>query len=316
MSDEETLELHLADARKLLRAGDFRSALQILELARPIGDLDPDLHDALATANYMLGNLELAAEHFERVTRLDPRRGSGWTNLGAVYNRLGNYSRAAEVLRRAVQVDRQSSAAYYNLGSAYRHLKQWGMAVPAYREAIRLEPQQADAYVNLGQVYLELKNIPQATQQFRKALEIRPDSSRARKGLAQCDAATSALVSKSSPFGRLVDAEQLQHGQEADNLSHRQLTDTERLRDRLELHELCSRLDPEGAALLETLRDQIGQALTQLNRGLALTSKRERDSAALAAIEKLSEARRAYAPRVESLRRLMKLLRDHEGSLR
>ncbi|RPI79158.1 MAG: tetratricopeptide repeat protein [Planctomycetaceae bacterium] len=316
MSDEETLEQIVSEARQLLRKGQFRDALEKLEPARAFGDLEPDLHDALATSHYMLGNLDVAAEHFERVTRLDPRRGSAWTNLGAVYNRLGNYARAAEVLRRAVQVDRHSSAAYYNLGSAYRHLKQWAMAVPAYREAIRLEPDQPDAYVNLGQVYFEIKNFPQATVQFKKALELRPDSARARKGISQCDAATNALQSKSSPFGRLVDAEQLKHGQEADELSHRRLSESERIRDRQQIQQLCATLEGDAAEVLNSLNDRIANALFLLTKGLALASKRERDAAALQALEQLAEARREYAPRLLKLRRSMKQFRDHEGSVR
>src|SRR5438445_7786613 len=139
-----------------LKAGRPHEALAAFEEARQINDLDPEVHDGLATAHFMLQDYEPAVRHFDRVTRLDPRRGSSWINLGAVYNRMGNYHRAAEILRRAVQIEKKSSVGYYNLGFAYKHLRQWAMAVPAYREAIRLEPRMADAYLNLANVYCEM----------------------------------------------------------------------------------------------------------------------------------------------------------------
>ncbi|MCY2963002.1 MAG: tetratricopeptide repeat protein [Planctomycetota bacterium] len=316
MADEQTVDEILPGARKLLRDGQFPAALAEFERALAVDELEPDVHDGLATAHYLQGNLELAAKHFERVTRLDPRRGSAWINLGAVYNRLLNHTKAVEVLRRAVQVERTSAAAFYNLGSAYRHLKQWALAVPAYREAIRLEPDQPDAYVNLGLVYLEMKNIPQATVQFKKALELRPDSARAKKGLAQCDAVMGSLKSKESPFGRLVNSEMLKQGQDADEVSQRKLTGEERGRDRHELAQICEVLEQNGTDVERCLNERLITSLAQLARGLALSSKRERDVAVSAAMEEFIEARQQFAPRVVAMRRTMKHVRDHEGALK
>src|SRR5690348_13678869 len=132
--------------REHLKAGRLSEALACLEEARQMNDLDADVHEGLATARFLLKDDAAAAKHFERVTRLDPRRGAAWINLGAVYNRMSEYQKAADVLRRAVQIEKKSAIAFYNLGFAYKELKQWNMAVPAYREAIRLDPRMADAY--------------------------------------------------------------------------------------------------------------------------------------------------------------------------
>jgi predicted Zn-dependent protease len=277
-----------------------------------LDDLDPDVHDGLATAQYLLGNLDLAAEHFERVTRLDPRRGTAWINLGAIYNRLQEHGKAVEVLRRAVQVERTSGAAFFNLGSAYRNLRQWALAIPAYREAIRLEPKEADAYVHLGMVYLEQKNLPQATAQFKKALELRPGSKRAQQGLARCESANREVVSKESPFGRLVNSEMLRHGQEAQVVSQRRLSDAERLRDRQPLVRLCEQLTTQGGDLLQLVEDPLSTALVNLAKGLTLSDRRERDAALSDSLDELVVARQDFAPRVLALRRTMQQLRDHE----
>src|SRR6266576_2790610 len=121
-------------AREHLKAGRLEEAIASFKEARQINDLDAELHDGLATAHFLRQDYEAAVLHFERVTRLDPRRGASWINLGAVYNRMGNYQKSAEVLRRAVQIEKKSAIGFYNLGIAYKHLTQWNMAVPAYRE--------------------------------------------------------------------------------------------------------------------------------------------------------------------------------------
>lgn len=309
---EQTVEQLLLQARRLQREGDLPKALRTYQQAQQLDDLDPDVHDGLATAQYLLGNLDLAAEHFERVTRLDPRRGTAWINLGAIYNRLHEHGKAVEVLRRAVQVERTSGAAFFNLGSAYRNLRQWALAIPAYREAIRLEPKEADAYVHLGMVYLEQKNLPQATAQFKKALELRPGSKRAQQGLARCESANREVVSKESPFGRLVNSEMLRHGQEAQVVSQRRLSDAERLRDRQALVRLCEQLTTQGGDLLQLVEDPLSTALVNLAKGLTLSDRRERDAALSDSLDELVVARQDFAPRVLALRRTMQQLRDHE----
>jgi len=309
---EQTVERLLLHARQLQRAGNLSSALEAYQQAQQLDDLEPDVHDGLATAHYLLGNLELAAAHFERVTRLAPRRGTAWINLGAIYNRLREHGKAVEVLRRAVQVERNSGAAFFNLGSAYRNLRQWALAIPAYREAIRLEPKEPDAYVHLGMVYLEQKNLPQAAAQFKKALELRPNSKRAQEGLAKCESANQEVVTKENPFGRLVNSEMLRHGQEAQVVSQRRLSDGERSRDRQTLVQLCGQLATQGTDLLQLVEEPLGTSLLNLAKGLTLVDQRERDAALSDSVDGLVAARRDFAPQVLALRRTMQQLRDHE----
>src|SRR5579863_751907 len=188
--------------RQHLKAGRLDDSIAAFQAARQINDLDPELHESLATAHFLKQDYDAAALHFERVTRLDPRRGATWINLGAVYNRMGDYQKAAEVLRRAVQIEKKSGIAYYNLGIAYKHLKQWNLAVPAYREAIRLEPRMADAYLNLANVYTAMKNFVQAASNYKKALDLNPDLERARRGYERAEAELNASKNARSPFGR------------------------------------------------------------------------------------------------------------------
>jgi tetratricopeptide (TPR) repeat protein len=301
--------------REHLKAGRLDEAVALFEDARQINDLDADLHDGLATAHFLRQDYEAAVKHFERVTRLDPRRGATWINLGAVYNRMGNYQKAAEILRRAVQVEKKSSVAYYNLGIAYKHLKQWALAVPAYREAIRLEPRMADAYLNLGNVYTAMKNFVQAASNYKKALDLNPDLERARRGFERAEAELNASKSARSPFGRLVkpDPTPATRNPAAES---RELTEVERQLDRQVLHGLVIQLERDLAEVLESLSKNLDPAIRTLNKMLTQSLSPHGVSITKAeALENFVDARAVYAPRLAQLQKALRQLRDHEARL-
>jgi tetratricopeptide (TPR) repeat protein len=303
--------------RDNLRAGRIAEAVAAFEEARLVNDLDADVHEGLATAHFMQNAYEHAVMHFERVTRLDPRRGASWINLGAVYNRMGNYQKAAEVLRRAVQIEKKSAIGYYNLGLAYKHLKQWNLAVPAYREAIRLEPRMADAYLNLANVYSELNNFLQAITHYKKALDLKPDLERAKRGLEKAEARLDARRQELSPFGRLVDPNQHAAGDTAAVPAGRELNEKEREHDRRALHALLKQMDAELEDVLEALGDELDPAVRTLNKmltqpisphGVSITKSEALDGFIL--------ARAKYLPRLAKLQKTLRQLRDHEASFK
>ena len=82
----------------------------------------------MATACFMLADLESAANHFQKVTRLDPKRAGAYINLGAVYNRLGRFDDALATLQRGIKLDANRAEGYYNLGIVYRQLGQLEIA--------------------------------------------------------------------------------------------------------------------------------------------------------------------------------------------
>jgi len=300
--------------RDKLRTGRLQEAVVAFEEACRMNDLDPEVHEGLATAHFLLQAYEPAARHFERVTRLDPRRGASWINLGAVYNRIGSYHKAAEVLRRAVQIEKKSGVGFYNLGIAYKHLKQWNLAVPAYREAIRLEPRMADAYLNLANVYSELKNFPQAITHYKKALELNPDLERAIRGLERAEARLDARKQELSPFGRLVDPDQALADTHAPDAAGRELTEKEREHDRRSLHELLQQMEFELQEVVTVIIEELDPAVKTLNKMLTQPVSPHGVSMTKAeALDGFILARAKYQPRLAKLLKTIRHLRDHEA---
>ena len=266
----------------------------------------------------MLQAYEPAVKHFERVTRLDPRRGASWINLGAVYNRMGNHHKAAEVLRRApCRSKRNRASAITTWEIAYKHLKQWNLAIPAYREAIRLDPKMADAYLNLGNVYSQMNNFGQAVAHFKKALDIEPGMDRAVRGLEKAEAGLAAAKPAPNPFGRLVNPDETPAATAAPLAPARELGDDERIRDRRRLHDLLAQLEPQLSEVLVALSEELDPAVRTLNKMLTQPVSPHGVSMTKAeALDGFILARAKYLPRRAKLAmKTMRQLRDHEAQI-
>jgi tetratricopeptide (TPR) repeat protein len=199
----ESIDSLCKRARQAIAQGQIEAARQLYLEALQLRTDSPDVHYGLATASYLLNDLESAAYHFKEVTRLDPLRPGAYINLGAVLNRLEEYDEAIHTLRRGIQIDPHRAEGYYNLGLVYRNMGQPQLAVQAYLEATRLDPRMVDAHHNLGNLYLETSRYQLAITHYKKVLQLRPNWDKATKALAQAEA---ALGSASQPSADAVEA--------------------------------------------------------------------------------------------------------------
>lgn len=185
----ESVESLCVRARQAIAQGQIEQARQLYLQALGIKSDAPDVHYGLATACFLVNDLDSAAYHFKEVTRLDPLRPGAYINLGAVYNRLGEYEEAVQTLRRGIQLDPHRGEGYYNLGLVYKNMGQLNLAVQAYVEATRVDSRMVDAHYNLANLYLETGRYKQAISHYKQALQLRPHWDKALNGLAQAEAA-------------------------------------------------------------------------------------------------------------------------------
>lgn len=304
MSSTTDIETLAKQARRSVRKGDFGQAIELFNRALEIDEERVDLHEGLATACFLAEDYATAVEHFTRVTRLDPRQGKAYVNLGAVYNRMADYNNAVNALRRGIQKER-SAQGFYNLGLAHRGLNQLSMAVSAYREALRLDPQMAEAHLNLANVYVDMGNYQQAIICYKAVLELDPDSQRAQDGLAHAEHASGQAKQSISPFGRLVDTEKVRAKSQPRVV--RELSDVERLEDRQTVYQLSGDIRSAAQDLRQQVRAELEPALTALNR--AVTQAGEAPAAVnkaladyLSAVQESTELRRILQRKVLQLR--------------
>lgn len=195
----DSFEVLSQKARQALAEGDGVSARSLYLEALAKRPDSPDAHYGLATACFLLNDLETAAFHFKEVTRIDPLRAGAHINLGAVYNRLGQLEEAIKALRRGIQLDNRRAEAYYNLGLAYRRSGQPELAMQAYREATRLNPRMADAHYNLANLLMDMGRYSQAIAHYKQALDVNPNFEKAKIGLEQAEAALRAETGEKAP---------------------------------------------------------------------------------------------------------------------
>ncbi|TXT39407.1 MAG: hypothetical protein FD138_92 [Planctomycetota bacterium] len=307
------LEALSKEGRQLFRQGKHAEAIRVFEQALQADPDQIEIHEAIATAHFVLKQYDQAIEHFTRVTQLQPMNAKAYINLGAVYNRKEEFQKAADILKKAISRDGKAVEAYYNLGIAYRGTKQPAMAVNAYKEALKLNPRMLDAMQNLGNSYLEMNNPKAAIEQYKKALEIDPDFERANRGLARAEELLNQAAANFNPFGRLVEQNPVK--QSKLDVQLKKLTPEERVGDRQIVRRLLIESQAVTQQLFEHLRDTLHEDLVQLNRGVQ-KSPREVHKSLFDANEQFQKSIQKFQDLRVQLQRLAKDLRSHEATLK
>lgn len=309
MSDD--LDRLSTEGRQLFRHGKHAESVKVFEQILKADPDRTDIHDAVATAYFVLKQYDKAIEHFTRVMQLKPMDAKAYINLGAVYNRKEEFQKAADLLKKAITRDGHSVEAYYNLGISYRGLKQPAMAVNSYKEALKINPRMLDAMQNLGNTYLEMNNPKAAIAQYNNALEIDPDFERAKRGLARAQEIEDQNKANFNPFGRLVDQNPVKQANVEVRL--KKMTPEERLSDRQLVRRLMIESQAISQQLHEHLRDQMLDDLAQVNRGVQM-SQGEIHKSLFASNERFQAAIQKFQDMRAQLQRLANDLRTHEAA--
>lgn len=308
-ADLETLS---KEGRHFFRLGKYPQAIKSFEQALQLDPDRADVHEAVATAHFIMKQYDAAIEHFTRVTQLRPMDANALINMGAVYNRQEEFQKAADVLKKAMAKDGKAVEAYYNLGIAYRGLKQLPMAANAYKEALRINPRMLDSMQNLGNLLLEMNNPKAAIEQYKKALEINPDFERAKRGLERAEEAQKQAKANFNPFGRLVSDPTMKAAPA--EIHARRLNSEERKNDRQVLRRLMIEMQATTQQLFEHLRDQLDEDLANLNRGVQI-STRDVSKLLFSSNEEFQTTLQRFQELRAELRRLTKELKAHEVGL-
>lgn len=132
----------------MIDAGDYEAARTHASAALARLPDHRRAHIALARASAQLGDLEAAAEHYERAIELKPVEAS-ILGLAEVLFRMGRYLAAETYYARATELSPESAAHWHNLGIVASYLGS-PEAADRFRRAIELDPHFAKAYYRLG----------------------------------------------------------------------------------------------------------------------------------------------------------------------
>jgi len=134
---------------------------------------------------YHRGDLERAAEKFNRAVELAPDFVEAHNNLGLVETERGNAEAATKHFQRAIELDPSLSASYNNLGYVFFLQENYEEAIAMYQEAIERAANGSAAWTNLGNAHFKLGNLEKAREAWETAIELDPGNRKAAENLAR-----------------------------------------------------------------------------------------------------------------------------------
>ena len=137
-------------------------------------NLDP-LNRALgakASAYFVLGKYEEAANCFEKKLDIDNTNFKIWSDLGTFYLEFGKNLRAIKYIEKAIELAPNEAALWFNLGIAYASLERYENSIAAYKKSIELNPELSSAWCNLGLVYSQAGDEQKSLECSKKAVQL------------------------------------------------------------------------------------------------------------------------------------------------
>lgn len=268
-----------------------------------------DVHDLYGYYAFRQGDHERACVHFSRLTELMPREARGYVNLGATYNRMKKYDEALVVLRKAIQCDAKNADAYYNIGTAEKGLHKLGLAISSFKEALRLQKDSVDTLYHLAMLHHEKGMIRQAKDYLEKVLKLQPAHAHAAEKLNELKKTEITEKQSASPFGRLVNVEELAH-QVGDKQEGHRLSEEERTEDREAIDKISRSISKAAKETVQELKANYEPLLLGAIRAVIDSDAHAED------FSKACAKYQEYRPRFDEYRRHLKRavleLRGHE----
>jgi tetratricopeptide (TPR) repeat protein len=145
------------DAAKLLKAGQHKQALELVNKALKAKPRDPQARFLKGLILTEQGNSKEAIEIFTKLTQDYPELPEPYNNLAVIYASQGQYDKARAALEQSIRTHPSYATAYENLGDVYAKL-----ASQAYDKALQIDSSNATAKNKLSLVR-ELVGRPAAT---------------------------------------------------------------------------------------------------------------------------------------------------------
>jgi len=168
--------------------GEEETALALLNEAARLRNNHPGMQFNLGMLNTRLGNLEIAAESFERAIELDPEYLSlAGKRLGAIYLKQTRWEEALEVLGAVEELDPLGgdSQFHYGLGVALFNLGRPQEALEYFEKVLAVDEKHIKSWEGRGLCYFRLGQYQKARESFQELLDFNPTNELALRMLAK-----------------------------------------------------------------------------------------------------------------------------------
>lgn len=180
------------DAEQLLVLGskalsqlDMETALKKLyPRALEVDPENPQVHLAMGTALFMIGEKEKARQFYEEAIRLDPKSDEAYFQLGVISQSEGKLKDAEALFLKALGFQSHNPNVYNNLGVVLLGQGILDRAIGYLEQALELYPEHLNAVYNLGMALWASGRTSEAVDRYRQALQMKPDWGVAANSLA------------------------------------------------------------------------------------------------------------------------------------
>lgn len=178
-ADINNPDLYIERSRLYELIGDDKSA--IADINRALSIDSTYLNTMIAQAEFLIkrGELKTSLSILEFAKRLHPKASIIYTKLSELYLVAKNYEKSLENADLAVKHDKFNAKAYYLKGYNFAAIGDTAKAISSYQTAVEQNPEDFESYMQLGLIYSE-KDDPIALDYLNNALDVRPESQEAK----------------------------------------------------------------------------------------------------------------------------------------
>ena len=168
----ETAEM-IREANALVNAGNFRKALDIMNVAVGMEPKNPDAYVMRGFVYRKMGKNGEALKDLNKAIELKPQLGGAYFERGLVNSRIGEKEKAVQDYSKTIELRTKIAAhAYNNRGACYMDLREDEKALSDFDEAITLNPKYALAYLNRGMCYFNMGKYSEAIADCNQSISL------------------------------------------------------------------------------------------------------------------------------------------------
>lgn len=169
-------------AVELLRSGDYKRGIRLLQILETLEPNNPHLHFNLGAALSDRGRFEEARAKLRKAIELAPDFVDAHTTLGLTFAREGRHEEAVQVFEAALAKAPKNPYLWRALGGTLRLMSaRLPEALEALRKAANLAPADPVTWLGLAEVTEKLEKWDEASEAYRKCRDLNPPDAIAHK---------------------------------------------------------------------------------------------------------------------------------------
>lgn len=172
-------DLYLERSRLYELVGDEKAAVEDINRALKIDSTY--LNTMIAQADFLIkrGELRTSLAILENAKSIHPEQSIIYTKIAELYLVARNFEESLKNADLAVKYDQFNAKAYYLKGFNFAELGDTAKAISSFQTAVEQNPDDFESYMQLGLIHTA-KDDPLALDYLKNALEVRPESQEAK----------------------------------------------------------------------------------------------------------------------------------------